>query len=179
MMHLATKLVSAALRGQMAPTEMRTLVALSAIGVFGGGYAIRASRRNLWSALKALALLTVAHSARGAMLSLVRAAFPSLFQRIRQLVVEDAVVTAGGADHGDCDVSSDSAGSSSHSRRSTGSSSSRRSIAGTQAPLISSEHSRHQVRWRGMCLPLLCRLVSLPAWLRMRYCPVPPSTNLS
>ena len=152
MLHLATKLVSAALRGQMAPTEVRTLVALSAIGVFGGRYAIRSSRRNLWSALKALALLTVAHSARGAVLSLVRAAFPSLFQRIKQLVVEDATGTAGGADHGDCDVSSDSAGSSSHSRRSTGSSS-RRSIAGTQAPLICSEHSRHQVRWRGMFCP--------------------------
>ena len=85
MLHVGIALLQAALRGQMQPRELRAFVALAAVGVFGGGYAIRASRRGVWGAAKALLLLAVAHSSRGLIISTLHDVAPTLLQRLRQL----------------------------------------------------------------------------------------------
>jgi hypothetical protein len=142
MLHLATKLASAALRGHMSPSELRTLIALSAIGVFGGGYALRASRAGLWSALKALGLLAIAHSSRGLLAAAVQQAFPSLAQRVREL--------QGGLGQGG--VAGDQA----------------QGDGGPRVPtLLGADHGRHQVCVLcGCVVVLLCGCV----WLCVAVC---------
>jgi hypothetical protein len=99
MLHVVARLAQAALRGQMQPKELRAFIALSVIGMFGSGYAIRSSRRGVWGALKAIALLGAAHASRGAIASALHDAFPALMQRLHDIADdrdrEEAAVAEG------------------------------------------------------------------------------------